>query len=743
MPQKKKKIIPHAGRATVIALASIFLTGGLIWLSSTSNSSPFKQVENIIYDWAFSLRAKNPSLHDPLSYEDVVIVDIDNASIAELGRVQQWPRLYEAQVINYLASGEPYGIGVDILYTESDTFLPVYADLLRGKGIQNVGHVMSTLSTDRFLAQAIDSTRLVYLSLYDDGLAPPYIVSDSLPDLRYIITDSEQNFNVINHPVLPIPEFNQAANGTGTITMYSDPEDGLLRQYSPVNELRGQLNGKKLLAPSLPLFMLVDALGVSLDSIAVKKGSLVLNENYIIPLNDKGNFRLNWPGSAEKIRYIPFHKILQGLVPAEYFKDKFVFIGTSASGLNDLKAVPHQGEKLPGVESHAIALLNMANNGYITEYSFFNPWMLLLIMLYTSALAYFFITSRPIVGLTSMLVIILGLLAAAVGILFIKMQIIIPIVAIFFVTVLTNIITTTYNYFAEEKEKIQLKNAFSRYVSPTVVNKIIDDPKSLNLGGTKKILSVLFSDIRGFTSYSEKMDPQNLVSILNNYLSAMSEPILAHEGTIDKFIGDAIFAIFGAPLEYADHADEACEVAIEMINKLEHVNHDLISKNFPPLKIGIGLNTGEMTVGNIGSTKRFDYTAIGDAVNLGSRVEGLTKYFKVDILVSQFTYDYCKKENFLFRALPQIIVMGKDYPVGIYQLLNYAHQRSRYEPWISYWEKGHGAYKNKDFGKALEYFNKCSEIIPGDYSTEVYLGWSKKALEDPASFTNVLTMEFK
>lgn len=743
MRTKQKKRLSTASSALIIALGSICLAVAILWVSNRLDYSPFQQIEDIIYDKALTARAKNSTLYSPLSYEDVVIVDIDNASIQELGRIQQWPRLYDAEVIKYLSKGEPLAIGVDILYTESDTLLSVYADLLRAKGIKDVPTVLTTLSTDRDLAAAIDSSRSVYLSLYDDWESSPWRIEDSIPNLRYCAVSTNQRFHIINRPVLPVKAFNEKANATGAISMISDPHDGVLRHYSPLNELNGRYGDKKILVPNLPFYMLIDALGISLDEIKIKKKEIIISETHRIPINKDGNFRINWRSKSEIIRYIPFYKILQGLIPAEYFKNKFIFIGSSASGLNDLKAVPVQDSKLPGVEVHAVALINMANNGYFAEYSFFTPWLLSLITVFTFFLAYFFITAKPIVGLSSMLVLMIGLIAGAVGILFYQFQVMIPIVAILFVTILTNILGTTYNYFTEEKEKIQLKNAFSRYVSPTVVNKIIDDPKSLNLGGTKKVLSVLFSDIRGFTTYSEKLDPQDLVSILNSYLSAMSEPILAHEGTIDKFIGDAIFAIFGAPLEYVDHADEACEVAIEMIKKLETVNEDLIKNNFPPLKIGIGLNTGEMTVGNIGSTKRFDYTAIGDAVNLGSRVEGLTKHFKVDILVSHFTYNSCKQKNFTFRALPQIVVLGKDQPVGIYQLLDYAGNRQNYEPWITYWEKGHSAYMSKDFGQAKEYFMLCDNLKPEDYSTSIYLHWCAQSQANPAAFTNVMTMDYK
>lgn len=223
----------------------------------------------------------------------------------------------------------------------------------------------------------------------------------------------------------------------------------------------------------------------------------------------------------------------------------------------------------------------------------------------------------------------------------------------------------------------------------------------------------------------------------------MSEPVLAHEGTIDKFIGDAIFAIFGAPLDNSDHATEACEVALEMLHKLKDVNTYLIGEGYGPLKMGIGLNTGEMTIGNIGSEKRFDYTAIGDSVNLGSRIEGLTKHFNVNILVSEFTKAACQQHQFLFRALPATRVQGKELMVGIYELVDFASNRNLYEPGISIWEQAHTAFMNKDLANAQSLFEQYQADHAQDITAEIYIEKCKHYILHPEEFSNSIDMDKK
>ncbi len=734
------KNLRHLGRVFVLSCCSLVITIFAIWLSDQLDSTPLKRLENSLYDLDFKRRSINKG-HHTVRPDDVVIVDIDNASIAELGRVQSWPRLYDARVINHIAAGEPYTIGIDFLYTESDTLPLIYDSLLSIRGITNPHQLISSLSTDDSLAIAIRNAQNVYLSLLEDQSHSDTIdhaFSNYLQTIR-VQAPPGYKFSRLKAPILPIDKFSEGARGIGTISTPTDV-DGVIRQYQVFQETGHLQKDSVSLVGNFPFYMISDLIGATEQNMRLTSNRFFLNDSFYIPLNRTGSFRLNWLGSDEKFRYISFYKVYQKRVPSDFFKDKIVLLGTSASGMQDLKTAPHTNDRIPGVEVHATAILNIANQAYIREISLKQFWPALLII--SLVLCLLFSYAKPMFGLIFLAgVILLELLA--VSQIFRTFDTMIPITALTMCTFMAGLITNAYNYFTEHKQKRQLRNAFGTYVSSTVVNKIMEDPKSLMLGGTKKVLSVLFSDIRGFTKYSERMDPQLVVSIINKYLSAMSEPVLAHEGTIDKFIGDAIFAIFGAPLENSDHATEACEVALEMMQKLNDVNKDLISEGFGPLKIGIGLNTGEMTIGNIGSSKRFDYTAIGDSVNLGSRIEGLTKHFNVSILVSKFTKDACQSEQFLFRELPETAVQGKEQAVGIFELVDFKKNRALYEPGISYWEKAHEAFMNQEFIKAIELFHQYQSIFPEDKTTKIYLEKCEAYLIHPEEFSNVIMMDNK
>ncbi|MEW6040639.1 MAG: adenylate/guanylate cyclase domain-containing protein, partial [Elusimicrobiota bacterium] len=225
-----------------------------------------------------------------------------------------------------------------------------------------------------------------------------------------------------------------------------------------------------------------------------------------------------------------------------------------------------------------------------------------------------------------------------------------------------------YRLLTEEKEKRWIKKTFSYYLSPTVIDELAGNPDKLRLGGERKILTVLFSDIRNFTTISEKLNPEEVVGILNEYLSAMTDIVFKHSGTLDKFIGDAIMAFWGAPIYSEDHAEKAVECALEMIDKLKELQEEWKRQNKPIIDIGIGINTGEMVVGNLGSHQRMDYTVIGDNVNLGSRLEGLNKQYATHIIISEATNEAIK-HKFKSKSLGQVSVKGKEKPVTIFELL--------------------------------------------------------------------------
>ncbi len=738
----KKKVIRFFIGVIAIALLSLLVVEGIVFVSSTMLRSPLKGLENQIVDLAFQARKTNLN-HAVVTTNDVVIIDIDDESIELLGRPQLWPRAYDAYAISYVASGMPKGIGIDYLYTESDTLPPAYADILEARGYSQPQEILEAMSTDAELSISIENAGNVYLAFFDDDSKEASDASNyTYPWIRTFELNPNPNFQFhrINHPVFPVLSFSEVAKAVGTIDM-STTQDGTVRNYRLFQEIPSSDDKTKLIA-NFPFYMALDGMGIADSSIQFGENELLIGDTIHIPLQENGTFRINWLGSDDQIRYIPIHKILSGRVPAEFFSDKYVFFGTSASGMQDLKTVPSSSELIPGAEVHVIAFLNMMNNAFIKEISDSQaaPWFILLSFLFASL----FLLIKPFLGF------IMAILTVFAEMLFFiiwylpEKQIMFPIVSLMLITAFCYLFSSLFIYFIRERNSRRIKQAFGTYVSPEVVDQIAKETAKLNLGGEKKELTVLFSDIRSFTSYSEKLSPEEIVIILNDYLSAMSECVFHQKGTIDKFIGDAVMAIFGAPVDYSDHANRACHVAVEMIEVLKTFNERQKSLGRSALNIGIGLNTGLMTVGNIGSQKRFDYTVIGDEVNLASRLEGLTKYFGVDIIISKSTLDACTKNIFSVRALAKVIVKGKDIPVEVYELIGFLSESDQStKDALTLWEKAISSFTKRELEQALAFFQEYSKLNPEDEPAKIYLRKCSEFIANPDSFQDTFTMDSK
>jgi adenylate cyclase len=740
-PRKSSGVLSWIVGALLVGGLCFSATEGLIWLSSSMVRPPHEALANQLTDVAFQIRLRNDA-HAMLPPEQVVIVDIDDASIRRLGRTQLWPRAYDARAIAHIAAGFPRCIGIDYLYTEPDTLSEAYADLLRRSGFERTEEILAALRTDDELNSAIRDAGNVYLSFFtEDRLRE--VIQDTVSWSMIRTFRSEPGVlgktPEAGHLVLPVREFTESARAVGAIAMPAGA-DGAVRRYQLLQRVK-QADDSFRFAANFPLYMLQDEFGIPDDSIRVVKSGLALAEDVVLPIRTDGTFCINWLGSDESIRYISFYKVLEGLIPSEFFEGKYVFFGTSASGLQDLKTVPCRADKMPGVEVHAVAFLNMMNNAFIREIS--EVRAMPLYFLISILLVGLMLLIRPLVSFFIALALVFGEMSAYILYFLPERMTIFPVVTLMLLTVVAYIFSSLYIYFIRERRNRLLKSAFASYVPRDVVERIARDASVVKLGGEKKVLTVLFSDIRGFTSFSEKMDPQDLVAMLNNYLSKMSEAIFRHKGTIDKFIGDAIMAIFGAPIEQPDHADRACEVALDMVAALEGVNRDQAVRKHPPLAIGIGLNTGEMTVGNIGSQKRFDYTVIGDSVNLGSRLEGLTKYFGIDILVSESTLQACTPGRFLFRELASVVVKGKDHPVGVYELIGRVKDEAKHASYLSEWERAFQHLRHRELGEALLAFEHYLTLRPDDAAARHFIRLCREYADKPESFSLVLKMESK
>ena len=304
-----------------------------------------------------------------------------------------------------------------------------------------------------------------------------------------------------------------------------------------------------------------------------------------------------------------------------------------------------------------------------------------------------------------------------------------------------------YRYITEEREKKKIKGAFQYYLTASVINEMLKDPTKLKLGGDKKDLSVLFSDIRGFTSISEKLTPEALVQLLNEYLTAMTNVVFHYDGLLDKYMGDAIMAVFGAPLDQPDHPVRACRTALGMMAELKILQEKWREEGRPIINIGVGVNTGDMVVGNMGSEMRFDYTVMGDAVNLGSRLEGINKEYGTNIVISEYTHEKVK-DVFLFRELDSVRVKGKNQPVTIYELIGYKDDKDYSEKWgnaVRLFEEGLTKYKQGLWDEAIECFGKVMEIRPSDPPSLLYIERSRTLKENPPAepWDGVYTMTKK
>jgi adenylate cyclase len=433
--------------------------------------------------------------------------------------------------------------------------------------------------------------------------------------------------------------------------------------------------------PSTVLKMAMLYYGVKLEDLEINMGENIIIHNAIIPKSDtgtetalkgdviipidrQGSLLINFYGRGGTFQVRSFSDIVDGKVSSKYFKDKMFLVGVYAEGLQDIHETPYG--RMFGVEMMANAVTQLINRDFI---NFSEGYIdILLIVFFGLIISY-------IVGRKSILLSYVSTIALAaiyffvVVFIFDRYRFVLNLSAPLITSIITLFSMIAYRILTEEKEKKVIQGMFSNYVSKSIVDELLKHPEKLELGGEDKSITVLFSDIRGFTTLSENLTPQELVAHLNEYLSAMTDIIFKYEGTLDKYVGDEIMAFWNAPLEQENHAELASLAALDMMTKLHSLNEEWPEPK--RLNIGIGLNTGVMTVGNMGSQSRMDYTLMGDNVNLGARLEGTNKIYGTNIIISEFTHEVIK-EKFICRELDNIKVKGKAKPVQIFEILDTA-----------------------------------------------------------------------
>ncbi|MCX6708252.1 MAG: adenylate/guanylate cyclase domain-containing protein [Candidatus Woesearchaeota archaeon] len=422
-------------------------------------------------------------------------------------------------------------------------------------------------------------------------------------------------------------------------------------------------------------------------------------------------FLVNFAGPPGSYKYYSLTDVYNDRIPPEEFKDKLVLVGATSPDLHDDYFVPtSKGKAMPGVEIHANTIQTIINKDFLSEQP---KWTVILAILISAIIISLLIKSG--IRITTIAVPVLITAYVFFSIYVFNYEIIMNLVYVPLSILFTYTFEVIYSYYAEKKEKEKTLGAFSKYVSPEVIDELMKDPRKLKLGGEKEDITIFFSDIRGFTTISEQLTPEKLVHLLNEYLTAMTDIAMKHEGVVDKYIGDAIMAFWGAPIKKTNHAELACLTALEMIKKLKELNVKWTQEKFPEIKIGIGLNTGPAVIGNMGSYERFNYTAMGDTINLGSRLEGLTKAYGVCIIISEFTHKEIN-DKFATRKLDLVAVKGKKKPIHIYELICKTEELTeKQKEKIQIYEKGLNLYLSQKWDGAIKEFEKLDDFSSKEF----------------------------
>tara|TARA_Y100000310_G_scaffold165965_1_gene165716 strand:+ start:1768 stop:3654 length:1887 start_codon:yes stop_codon:yes gene_type:complete len=435
------------------------------------------------------------------------------------------------------------------------------------------------------------------------------------------------------------------------------------------------------------------------------------NENIIF--NEK-EYKINFASSPGIFNSVSYYDALYG--NDLNLENKIILIGATAPDLHDTYFVPtSEGISMSGVEIHANIIQNLVLDNFLEKQS---DLSIILIIFLTSLFGFFFLSRTKIYYSIGSLILIILIYFYLSVIFFSKFNYVLDLLFFPLSVLIFTSSGIAINYFEEKKHTSYLTSAFGKYISKDLLKEIINRKHELTLGGSKRTVTVFFSDIRGFTSISEKLSPEDLVSLINDYLTNMTKIILEYKGTVDKFIGDAIMAFWNAPLIEEDHVELACKSALVQINALEKLQKNWKDKKLPEIKIGIGIHTGEAVIGNIGSEDRFDYTALGDSVNLSSRLESLTKQYSVNIIISENSFKSVKNK-FKFRKLDRVKVKGKIKPVTIYELCS--DNSKKYIEFCKQYEKALDFYFKSKFKDAVKEFGKASELNKNDESSKIFI----------------------
>lgn len=650
--------------------------------------------------------------HPDRASKDILIIAIDDGSLnyarEELGQGWPWPREFYAVVTDYLRSSGAAATVFDLSFEE--------ADFLRGD--------IDSEASDQSFASALQNSPGCVLPLTFTHYATPADSLELIPPLEALDKLPASNWQGVKPPY---PPFAAVAGGFGGINLLSS-DDATVRKVP----LLYRWNSRTY--PNLALAALLSS---PREHPLKSRPETFLRS---LPLSQDGELHLNWygkGGAGGAFTYIPFSRLLASAVQAsrgerpaiapETFRDQYVIIGSAASGMLDLKASPYDWG-IPGMEIWATGLSNLLEEDFLRFPAGFSTFLLLFLLsfLVLVAVARLKASLSPLVVLGLLLLFSLGTF-----IVFRDQRLVLNYSSLLLVWVSSWIGILTLSYFMEGRTKQELKQIFDSYLHPALVDELLRNPELTELGGKSYHATVVFSDIYNFTSYSENKEPPQLVNELNDYFRSFTNSILDHNGLLDKYTGDGLMAIFGVPVERNDHALWACRAALshrDYCRPFRDIKSaELTASQYFHLNTRLGICTGRLVAGNIGSKRRMEYTGIGDTVNLASRLEGVNKIFRTNIILSESTF-LMVKDQMICRELDLIKVKGKDIPTRIYELL--AERGSSHTPdfsWLEIYADGLELYRKGLWNEAIEQFTQ----LPGDFPSQRMIMRCMRLLKEP------------
>lgn len=709
-----------------LALMGLIVVTACIFLQVTSNNTHFSgalgRLDAVLYDWRFKLLPPQRK-----ALPEIVIVDLDEFTQKREGR-WPWDRAKVGQLIDVLREQGAVIIGFDVVFSEKGTN-PARQLLAMDTLPEQIRHALSAnekkFDGDAALVNSLDPFVVLGYFFHEDGvkvgkLPPPFLL---LPPGG----EQKSTLQALPDYTASLPLLMNAGASSGFVVAIPDA-DGIIRRVPLV------LRHDDGVYTSLSLEMARLALNAPWIRLGTEQHDrqdiathIQIGKHVQIPLDESGNMLVPYRGKVGSYRTISATRVLRQDGTEEEkaaLNNAIVFVGTSALGLSDLRTIPLQ-TAYPGVEVHANALDAMLQAALGEDTLYYQPdWAIGATTVVLAVLGVFLIlvlpgtTPRTMLALTFLC--LAGVLGAN-GALWYYAHMALPLASLLILVFSLMLLNIAAGYWLSNHQKQSMQRLFGEYVPPSYVDKMLKHPEAVNLSGEQRDMTVLFADVRSFTAISEHLSAAALKDLLNRYLSSVTEVIFAHQGTIDKYVGDMVMAFWNAPLDDQAHAAHAVATALDMQLCMQRLREKFVMEGLPQLRIGIGLNTGSMNVGDMGSNYRRAYTVLGDAVNLGSRLESLTAFYQVAILVGPLTKE--QAPDFVYRPVDLIRVKGKKDAVEVFEPLCREEEASpALRERVMRLEQAIACYRRKDWHDATTLFRQLRQEDPGSaHLYDVYL----------------------